>query len=66
MKKLVFTVIALFTFSLGASLAQTVDEEIKLVQDAFGKDKKSLVEAYMSLSPDKAATFWPVYEAFEA
>ncbi|MDX5337809.1 MAG: hypothetical protein LPK25_02205 [Cyclobacteriaceae bacterium] len=66
MKKLVFTVIALFTFSLGISLAQTVDEEIKLVQDAFGKDKKSLVEAYMSLSPEKAATFWTVYEAFEA
>ncbi|MBC6367406.1 hypothetical protein [Algoriphagus sp. AK58] len=65
MKKLLLSAFVLFTMGFGSSFAQTVDEEIKLIQEAFGKDKKALVEAYMNLSPEKAATFWPVYEAFE-
>lgn len=66
MRKLVLSVLFLFTLGIAGSFAQTVDEEIALVQEAFGKDKKSLVESYMNLSPEKAAAFWPVYEAFEA
>lgn len=65
MKKLFLFTLALFVMNIAGSFAQTVDEEIKLVQDAFGKDKKSLIEAYMGLDGDKAAAFWPVYEAFE-
>ena len=65
MKKLLLSALILFAVGLGNSFAQTVDDEIALVQEAFGKDKKSLVEAYMNLSPEKAAAFWPIYEAFE-
>lgn len=65
MKKLFLSLLVLFTFGIAGSFAQSVDEEITLIQEAFGKDKKALVEAYMNLSPEKAATFWPVYEAFE-
>lgn len=66
MKKLLLSAFILFAVGFGNAFAQTVDEEIKLVQEAFGKDKKSLIEAYMNLSPEKAAAFWPVYEEFEA
>lgn len=66
MKKSLLFILALFTINIAGALAQSVDEEIKLVQEAFGKDKKSLIEAYMDLSPEKAAAFWPVYEEFEA
>ncbi|HSF55575.1 MAG TPA: hypothetical protein VLA71_17600 [Algoriphagus sp.] len=66
MKKLLLSVLILFAVGIGSSFAQTVDEEIKLVQEAFGKDKKSLIESYMALSPEKAAAFWPIYEEFEA
>lgn len=55
----------LFSAGITGSFAQTVDEEIKLVQEAFGKDKKTLIESYMGLSPEKAAAFWPVYDQFE-
>lgn len=51
----------LFTFGFAGSFAQSVDEEISLIQEAFGKDKKALVEALIIQSPEKAATFWPVY-----
>jgi D-alanine-D-alanine ligase-like ATP-grasp enzyme len=65
MKKLLLSTLILFVVGIGSTIAQTVDEEIKLIQEAFGKDKKTLVEAYMNLSPEKANSFWPLYEAFE-
>lgn len=65
MKKLLFSFLLLFAIGFGSSFAQTIDDEINLVQEAFGKDKKTLIESYMQLSPEKAASFWPVYEAFE-
>ncbi len=65
MKKLLLFTLALFAINVAGSFGQTVDEEIKLVQDAFGKDKRTLIESYMELSPEKAAAFWPVYDAFE-
>ncbi|OOG77827.1 hypothetical protein [Algoriphagus sp. A40] len=66
MKKLLLSAFILFAVGFGNAFAQTVDEEIKLVQEAFGKDKKTLIESYMNLSPEKAASFWPIYEEFEA
>lgn len=65
MKKLLLSALILFAVGFGNSFAQTVDEEIKLVQEAFGKDKKTLIESYMQMSPEKAAAFWPIYDAFE-
>jgi hypothetical protein len=65
MKKLVLFTLFLFSIGISGAFAQTVDEEIALIQEAFGKDKKALVADYMNLSPEKAAAFWPVYEAFE-
>ena len=65
MKKLLLVAVMLFSAGIAGSFAQTVDEEIKLVQEAFGKDKKTLIESYMGLSPEKAAAFWPVYDQFE-
>lgn len=57
MKKLFLSVFVLFTFSVAGSFAQSVDQEITLIQEAFGKDKRALVQAYMNLSPEKAAAF---------
>ncbi|GAA0879377.1 hypothetical protein GCM10009119_23450 [Algoriphagus jejuensis] len=65
MKKLLLSTLILFAVGIGHSFAQTVDEEIKLVQEAFGQDKKTLIESYMELSPEKAPAFWAVYDEFE-
>ena len=65
MKKLLIAVLLLCWASTTVSFAQAVEEEITLVQEAFGKDKRSLIETYMELSPEKAAAFWPVYDEFE-
>lgn len=65
MKKLLLAILVLFSVGLSNTFAQSVDDEIKLVQEAFGKDKKTLIESYMELSPEKAPAFWAVYDQFE-
>ncbi len=65
MKKILLFTLALFAINVAGLFAQTVDDEIKLIQEAFGKDKRTLIESYMKLDPEKAAAFWPVYEQFE-
>ena len=65
MKKLLFSALILFFVGIGSSFAQTVDDEVKLVQEAFGKDKRALIEYYMALPAEKAPAFWAVYDEFE-
>jgi hypothetical protein len=43
--------------------AQTVKDEIALIQSAFGLEKRAMIEEYMGL-PNNSA-FWPAYEAYE-
>lgn len=65
MKKLLLSVLILFAVGFGNSFAQTIDDEVQLVQEAFGKDKRALIEYYMALPADKAPAFWAVYDEFE-
>lgn len=49
----------------GISQTMTVDDEITLIQSAFGKDKKMLVDAYMELPESVAPGFWSIYQTYE-
>ncbi|WP_224488969.1 hypothetical protein [Robertkochia flava] len=44
--------------------AQVSDEEAKLIQDAWGLDKKEMIDQYMGLSGEAANSFWEVYDAY--
>ena len=64
MKK-IFTV-AIFAFFGVATFAQDdVQEELKALQSAFGKDKAELVKYFMAVPSDKDAAFWSVYDQYE-
>lgn len=66
MKKLFLIPFCLF-IGMGSILAQSsIDDEISLVQSAFGKDKKMIVEAFMDLPESVAPSFWSVYEEYES
>lgn len=65
MKKLFLLILSVFTINIGSSFAQTLDDEITMVQEAFGKDKKMVVEAFMNLPETKAPAFWTVYQEYE-
>jgi hypothetical protein len=45
--------------------AQPVDNEITLIQAAFGKDKKTLIDGYMDLPESVSSAFWNVYADYE-
>lgn len=65
MKKILFIALGLF-FSTGSLLcAQSLEEEVKMIQEAFGQDKKLIVQEVLKLSDEKAAAFWPIYEMYE-
>ena len=43
--------------------AQSIDDEITLIQSAFGMERRALIEGYMGY--DRNAQFWTVYEKYE-
>ncbi len=65
MKKILLLILSVFTLNISSSFAQTIDDEITMVQEAFGKDKKMIVEAFMDLPETMAPAFWTVYDEYE-
>ena len=65
MKKIFLLAAGLFMLAFQPILSQTIDEEITLVQEAFGKNKKAIIEASMDLPEVMAPAFWAVYEEYE-
>lgn len=62
---MMLSALLLFTIGIGGAVAQSLSDEISLIQEAFGKDKKVIVQEILDLDERKAAAFWPIYEAYE-
>ena len=56
---LVFALIALPSFS------QTEKDEVAIFQNAFGIEKRTLIENYMKVDESKAAEFGKLYETYQ-
>ncbi len=65
MKKIVLIVIGLVVLA-GVKAQSKEPDDLDIIQSAFGKDKKQIIDNYMNLSPDVAAKFWPVYDEYES
>lgn len=65
MKKLIIIPLLLFTLGLAPLFAQSVDDEITLIQSAFGKDKKQIIDGYLNLPETVSPAFWSIYQAYE-
>ncbi|MDR2918938.1 MAG: hypothetical protein LBV72_06205 [Tannerella sp.] len=57
--------IALFIMISGATYAQSLQQDLALIQSIFGKEKQELITDYMSLNEEQSTKFWPVYDAYE-
>jgi hypothetical protein len=55
---------SMFIFSLIVK-AQSDKEDIALIQNMFGKEKKELMAAGMNIPTDKQAAFWSLYDEYE-
>jgi hypothetical protein len=62
MKKILF--ILLLSFGLNVNAQSSVDE-IKLIQDLYGKSKTEVVKEYLGLTEAQAAAFQPIYDKYE-
>lgn len=58
-----FILIAALLLSPAFLHAQSIDDEITLIQSAFGMEKRALIEEYMGY--DRNAQFWNVYNNYE-
>jgi hypothetical protein len=54
----------LFFVSVGA-FAQSDKEDIALIQNMFGKEKKDIMAAGMNIPEEKKAAFWSLYDEYE-
>ena len=64
MKKLiVLAILGLFSLS---TFAQSNKEDIAIIQSMFGKNKKELVQLYMTIPAEKNDAFWKMYDEYEA
>ncbi len=57
--------IALFCLLPFFGNAQSISDEVALIQSAFGMEKQALVKEAMQLSEEKQQAFWDVYRAYE-
>ncbi|WP_338841140.1 hypothetical protein [Flavobacterium ginsenosidimutans] len=63
MKNILF--ILMMVLGLNAS-AQSSTDEIKLIQDLYGKSKSDVVKEYLGLSETQYAAFQPIYDSYES
>lgn len=53
-------------FAMCATLrAQSNKEDIEIIQNLYGKDKKTIVESFIQLDADKKDAFWKMYDEYE-
>jgi hypothetical protein len=60
-----FVLFALGICSALSGLAQTAGEDIAMIQNLYGMEKRKLVSNYMQIPQSQAAAFWSVYEQYE-
>ena len=60
-----FLMLTAFILLSAVTIAQSNKEDIAIVQNMFGKDKKELVQAYMTIPEAKKAGFWTMYDEYE-
>jgi len=53
------------SFFLNQLLAQASNDDIQIIQGAWGKQKRELVRIAMALTPTDSAKFWPQYDVYE-
>ena len=50
--------------ALKLSAQNNVDEELQLIRDQWGVDKKQLIMQYMNFTDAESKKFWPIYDAY--
>jgi len=65
MKKTIIVLAACFITATTFAQDAVSKEDIDVIQSVFGKEKKELVQQYMTLPADQSAKFWTLYDEYE-
>ena len=65
MKKILLLLALSISFAVSTQ-AQSTNDEIALVQSAFGMTKQQMVKDFMKLTEAESTTFWAIYDEYEA
>ena len=57
--------VAFFCLTTQATTAQSIKNEVQIIQGAYGIEKKQIIEQAMNLSGKEASDFWSIYEDYE-
>ena len=66
MKKLSLLLVSLLFISTAAFAQDNTAEEIALMQDLFGQEKKTIIAENVNLTGVDAEAFWKLYDEYEA
>lgn len=58
--------ILLVAVTSGVFAQNSEKEDLEIIQGIYGKSKKELAQAYMIIPEAQAASFWKIYDEFEA
>jgi len=56
---------ALFCLTVQSTTAQSIKNEVQIIEGAYGIEKKQIIEQAMNLSGKEASDFWSIYEDYE-
>lgn len=60
-----FVVSAVFMLIACAGYSQSNKEDVDMIQAMYGKQKKELIQAYMTIPAAQKDSFWSVYDRYE-
>ena len=60
-----FLLFAFVLFTALSSFAQSNKEDVDMIQSMYGKNKKELIQAYMTIPESQKAAFWTEYDKYE-
>jgi len=63
MKKITSLLLSLCT--IVSVFSQTTKEDVYIIQNLFGKEKRAIVEEFIQSSPTSNDIFWGLYDAYE-
>jgi hypothetical protein len=64
--KSIIAIVAVFSLPVLKTYSQDMTmDDVKLVQQAFGRDKKVLLGQYLQLNDAQSKKFWPIYDTYE-
>ena len=63
--KIIACIVAFLAFGTADAAAQISQEEIAIIQNLYGMEKRTIYMKVMDLSPGDSVSFWPLYNEYE-